>query len=201
MKIRTGATYLTSGMQYETRRECSVPSLVNSRRMKPLGAPTLRKTQMSRAPTGSRMLVENVSKKSNNDIPATESQSQPLCDNEHAELKTNNGRTAIRVAVRRRILQRSISNDMVTSLSDMVDVMAATVSARKKSADHNGGHQRRANTSGSVTNMRVTPCRLSPSSPNEVTAGKMISPIRMATPKSRRATVVAVLPRLVDAGK
>ena len=57
------------------------------------------------------------------------------------------------------------------------------------------------NISGNVININVAPFRDSPSSPNDVTAGKIITPIINATVKSSNDTVIAVRVNFVSLGK
>lgn len=58
------------------------------------------------------------------------------CAKEHAVLSTKRGRSIVRHAALRDILQRSCINAIETSAIDIVDVIAATVRNKKNNADH-----------------------------------------------------------------
>ena len=122
------------------------------------------------------------------------------CDNEHTELKDTSGTITIQHAFFLAILNLSVTKAIDTSAREIVEVTAATKSNRKNNVDQNRVNGIEENTSGKVTNTSVAPSRLSPSSPNDITAGNIIIPMSMATPKSSTDTVAAVFTRFVFLG-
>ena len=99
--------------------------------------------------------------------------------------------------------KRSRRNAIDTSAIDTVEVIVATNSSKKKSIAHSCEHGICVKIPGRVTNTNVVPA--SPPglslSPKLITAGKIIKPIRNATPKSLSDTVTAVRVIIVSFGK
>ena len=122
------------------------------------------------------------------------------CDKDDTELKAIRGSITIKQAFFLDFENFRETKSIDTSANEIVEVRAATMSKRKKRDDQNLGNGMLAKTSGKVTNTNVAPSSDSPSNPNDITAGKIIIPINIATPKSRKETVPAVFMRFVFLG-
>lgn len=121
-------------------------------------------------------------------------------EREHTELRMNSGATTVMTDRVRVKPKRCSIKATETSARDMVDVNAATESNKKKSADQKRVPLICENIFGSVMNTRADPARSWSVSPNVMTAGNIISPISIATPRSRTDTVTAVRVSLVLGG-
>ena len=149
---------------------------------------------------GSIILVAIKSRKSNIVCPQMVYSDHEPTDKEQIVLKMNSGKMTIKHALVRRTLNRSCTNAIDTSASEIVDVNAATVINRKNSTDHSRVNGICANISGKVTKTRAEPANWWSESPKVITPGNIIIPIRNATRRSRSDTVRAVRVSLVDFG-
>lgn len=111
------------------------------------------------------------------------------------------GSSVTNTAVERLVLYRCWIYAMGTSASDTVDVSAAMRSSAKNAMLHNCVPGIWVNISGSVTNTRVVPETSLSDKPKEVSAGKIIKPISIATSSVLMHTVTEVRVRLVSLGK
>lgn len=149
---------------------------------------------------GSIILVAVWSRKSNIlRSPIVKSDQTPT-DSEQMELSTNRGRMTIMQALMRFMLNCSCKNAIATSPKDMVEVKAATVNKKKNSTDHNCVNGIWAKISGKVTKTNADPAILWSDSPNVMTPGNIMIPIKNATDKSSSDTVIAVRVNLVSFG-
>ena len=122
-------------------------------------------------------------------------------ESEHTELNANNGNNTTRQAALRDILKYSCINAIDTSAIEIVEVTAASVSSKKNSVDHSCAAGNCANTCGNVANTNVGPLSVAFCKPNDVTAGKMITPIITATKITLVDTETDVLMSRVSRGK
>lgn len=152
-------------------------------------------------PIGSMIFVATVSIKSKIFSPKIVIWLQGPIEREQTELKNSSGMSTISTDFHRFTLRCSQMNAIETSAIETVDVTAAIVNKRKNRVDQSCVAGIEAKTSGSVTKTRVAPRKLSPVSPNDVTAGKIINPIMTDTDKSSSDTVKAVFVSLVFLGK
>ena len=200
IEINIGAAYLT--IQKTPLLICLLilPRFVSSLCKKDFGTIHPRNRQVMIAAVGSIRLVANVSRKSKKFIENILMWDRGPWEREHKELRATKGSITIQHAFFLPILNLSETNAIETSDSEIVEVTAATKSNKKKRDDQKRVKGMEANTSGSVTNTKVAPSKDSPLSPKDMTAGKIIIPINIATPRSSAETVAAVLTRLVFLG-
>lgn len=196
MKMRNipiGATYLRQNTRSGNVFTLILPSLVRVDFSRERSNIQPAKIEMSMPPSGRRMFDEVKSKKLKKFMSNNPKKLKSLKYPNDKALNTPPQSAMMRLieeALARDIFFSSVKNAIDTSLMEIVEVSEAKKSRTKNNIDHICAPGICAKIEGNTSNTSAGPC--TGDMPNENTAGKIITPARMATRVSSDAVIVAL---------